>query len=40
MSTETVDPRFVDIDQWPTEAAVEAMLAPLGDDELEWEDRA
>ena len=26
MSTETVDPRFVDIDQWPTEAAVDAML--------------
>jgi N-acetylmuramic acid 6-phosphate etherase len=26
MSTESVDPRFVDIDQWPTEAAVEAIL--------------
>lgn len=26
MSTETVDPRFVDIDRWPTAAAVEAML--------------
>lgn len=26
MSTETVDPRFVDIDRWPTMAAVEAML--------------
>lgn len=26
MSTETVDPRFVDIDLWPTETAVEAML--------------
>jgi N-acetylmuramic acid 6-phosphate etherase len=26
MSTETVDPRFVDIDLWPTESAIEAML--------------
>ncbi|ONF96217.1 N-acetylmuramic acid 6-phosphate etherase [Sphingomonas jeddahensis] len=26
MSTETVDPRFVDIDRWPSTAAVEAML--------------
>ena len=26
MSTETVDPRFVEIDRWPTELAVEAML--------------
>lgn len=26
MSTERVDPRFTDIDQWPTLAAVEAML--------------
>ena len=26
MSTETVDPRYVDIDHWPTEAAVAAML--------------
>ena len=26
MSTETVDPRFVDIDRWPTRLAVEAML--------------
>lgn len=26
MSTEQVDPRFVAIDRWPTEAAVEAML--------------
>lgn len=26
MSTEAVDPRFVDIDRWPTEAAVDAML--------------
>jgi N-acetylmuramic acid 6-phosphate etherase len=26
MSTETVDPRFADIDLWPTERAVEAML--------------
>lgn len=26
MSTETVDPRFVDIDLWPSETAVEAML--------------
>lgn len=26
MSTETVDPRFVDIDRWPSAAAVEAML--------------
>lgn len=26
MPTETVDPRFVDLDLWPTEAAVEAML--------------
>jgi N-acetylmuramic acid 6-phosphate etherase len=26
MSTETVDPRFIDIDHWPTETAVEAML--------------
>lgn len=26
MSTETVDPRFVDIDRWPSVAAVEAML--------------
>lgn len=26
MSTETADPRFVDIDRWPTELAVEAML--------------
>lgn len=26
MSTETADPRFVDIDRWPTTAAVEAML--------------
>jgi N-acetylmuramic acid 6-phosphate etherase len=26
MSTETVDPRFVDIDLWPTVSAVEAML--------------
>ncbi|RYE01904.1 MAG: N-acetylmuramic acid 6-phosphate etherase [Sphingomonadales bacterium] len=27
MATETIDPRFVDIDMWPTEAAVEAILA-------------
>lgn len=26
MSTETIDPRYVDIDQWPTIRAVEAML--------------
>jgi N-acetylmuramic acid 6-phosphate etherase len=26
MPTETVDPRFVDVDRWPTVAAVEAML--------------
>lgn len=26
MSTETVDPRFVDLDQWPTALAVEAMF--------------
>ncbi|MGN6820718.1 MAG: N-acetylmuramic acid 6-phosphate etherase [Sphingomonas sp.] len=26
MPTETVDPRFVDIDRWPTASAVEAML--------------
>ncbi|MDH7971254.1 N-acetylmuramic acid 6-phosphate etherase [Sphingomonas sp. AR_OL41] len=26
MSTETVDPRFVDLDRWPSEHAVEAML--------------
>lgn len=26
MSTETVDPRLIDIDQWPTESAVETML--------------
>lgn len=26
MSTETADPRYVDIDRWPTERAVEAML--------------
>lgn len=26
MSTETVDPRFIDIDLWPTESAIEAML--------------
>ncbi len=26
MSTETVDPRFVDLDRWPSERAVEAML--------------
>lgn len=26
MSTETVDPRFVDLDRWPTALAVEAML--------------
>lgn len=26
MSTESIDPRFVDIDRWPTERAVEAML--------------
>ena len=26
MSTEAVDPRFVDIDRWPTEAAVDAIL--------------
>lgn len=26
MSTETIDPRYVDIDLWPTEAAVAAML--------------
>ncbi len=26
MSTETIDPRYVDIDQWPTVSAVEAML--------------
>ncbi|AJP72435.1 N-acetylmuramic acid 6-phosphate etherase [Sphingomonas hengshuiensis] len=26
MSTETVDPRYVDIDRWPTETAVAAML--------------
>lgn len=26
MSTETVDPRFVDVDRWPTLAAVEAMV--------------
>lgn len=26
MSTETVDPRFIDIDQWPTPTALEAML--------------
>ena len=26
MTTETADPRLVDIDQWPTESAVEAML--------------
>lgn len=26
MSTETIDPRFVDLDRWPTERAVEAML--------------
>ncbi len=27
MSTETVDPRYLDIDTWPTEAVVEAILA-------------
>ncbi|MBX3565301.1 MAG: N-acetylmuramic acid 6-phosphate etherase [Sphingomonas sp.] len=27
MTTETIDPRYVDIDMWPTEAAVEAILA-------------
>lgn len=27
MTTETIDPRFIDIDNWPTEAAVEAILA-------------
>lgn len=26
MATETIDPRYVDIDMWPTEAAVEAIL--------------
>ena len=26
MSTEAIDPRYVDIDQWPTALAVEAML--------------
>ena len=26
MSTEAIDPRYVDIDQWPTTLAVEAML--------------
>jgi N-acetylmuramic acid 6-phosphate etherase len=26
MSTESADPRFVDVDRWPTEIAVEAML--------------
>lgn len=26
MSTETVDPRFIDLDRWPSERAVEAML--------------
>lgn len=26
MSTETVDPRFIDIDLWPTQVAIEAML--------------
>ncbi|WP_066801146.1 N-acetylmuramic acid 6-phosphate etherase [Sphingomonas soli] len=26
MATETIDPRFVDIDNWPTQAAVEAIL--------------
>ena len=26
MPTETIDPRFIDIDTWPTESAVEAML--------------
>ena len=26
MSTEIVDPRYIDIDRWPTEAAVEAMV--------------
>lgn len=26
MSTETVDPRFLDIDLWPTQVAIEAML--------------
>lgn len=26
MSTETIDPRYVDVDQWPTIRAVEAML--------------
>lgn len=27
MATETIDPRYVDIDMWPTEAAVAAILA-------------
>ena len=27
MATETIDPRYIDIDMWPTEAAVEAILA-------------
>ncbi|MES2987588.1 MAG: N-acetylmuramic acid 6-phosphate etherase [Pseudomonadota bacterium] len=27
MATENIDPRYVDIDMWPTEAAVEAILA-------------
>ena len=26
MRTEAVDPRFVEIDAWPTETAIEAML--------------
>lgn len=26
MATETIDPRYVDIDMWPTEAAIEAIL--------------
>ncbi|HTG39907.1 N-acetylmuramic acid 6-phosphate etherase [Sphingomonas sp.] len=26
MSTETIDPRYIDVDQWPTALAVEAML--------------
>lgn len=26
MSTEIIDPRYIDVDQWPTEIAIEAML--------------
>ncbi|MFT3977579.1 MAG: N-acetylmuramic acid 6-phosphate etherase, partial [Sphingomonas bacterium] len=26
MNTEIIDPRYVDVDSWPTEIAVEAML--------------